>query len=118
MFRTLDGLKKIDNISIIRHPNPPEEGATNLFILIDEVENAVGFKIQEGSIKENGVNGCQVDSIIKVAKIMLEGLNKEFPCYENDEVIKNLEDSIRLLNKRKKRIRSEQVTNSEIKKED
>ena len=35
------------------------------------------IKIQNGPIKENGVNGCQVDTIIEATKAIIEGLNKK-----------------------------------------
>ena len=43
----------------------------------------INIKYQEGPIKENGVNGCQVDDVIAFAKATLKKLNK--PPYECDE---------------------------------
>lgn len=69
-LETLRGVKEIggfdvDHVSGVLRKAPPIE--------IDHDNNAVTFKIQNGPVKENGVNGCQVDTIIRVAKIMYEG---------------------------------------------
>ena len=56
-------------------------------ILITDKLNMISFRIQDGPIKENGVNGCQVDTVIESAKLIIEELNKKFPCRENSIVI-------------------------------
>ncbi|MBP9693186.1 MAG: hypothetical protein KBE16_00550 [Alphaproteobacteria bacterium] len=61
----------------------------------------MSFNIQNGPVKENGVNGCQVDTIIEAAKVILEGLNKEFPCRENATAITKLDEALLWLLKRK-----------------
>lgn len=63
--------------------------------------NTISFKIQNGPIKENGVNGCQVDTIIEAAKLIIEGLNKQFPCRENSMVITKLDEALLWSMKRK-----------------
>jgi len=50
----------------------------------------------------SGVNGCQVDTLIHAAKLMLEGLNKQQHCIENDNAINKLEMAIYWLNERTK----------------
>lgn len=52
-------------------------------IFIDDKENTISFKLQEGPIKEHGVNGCQVDTLIRAAYHIIEGLDKQIPCGEN-----------------------------------
>ena len=64
----------------------------NEYIEIDHEVNTIKFTIQNGPIKENGVNGCQVDTLIHAAKHIIfeledrkadrekrgvEGLNKK-----------------------------------------
>jgi len=71
------------------------------FINIDHGENTVTFEIQDGPIKENGINGCQVDTIIETAKLIVEGLNKKFPCRENAMVITKLDEALMWSKKRK-----------------
>ena len=70
-------------------------------INLTEDKGMISFKIQDRPIKENGVNGCQVDTIIEAAKIMIEGLNVNFPCRENALAITKLEEALMWLNKRK-----------------
>lgn len=69
-------------------------------ISIDHSINTISFRIQNGPIKENGVNGCQVDTIIETAKTIIEGLNKKFPCRENSIVITKLDEALHWLNHR------------------
>lgn len=71
------------------------------FIYVRHDVNSLSFNIQNGPIKENGVNGCQVDTIIEAAKIILEGLNKNFPCRENATAITKLDEALLWLLKRK-----------------
>lgn len=70
-------------------------------VFIFDQLNQIAFQIQNGPVKENGVNGCQVDTIIEVAKAMIEGLNKNFPCRENAMVITKLDEALLWLMKRK-----------------
>lgn len=61
----------------------------------------VTFQIQEGPIKEVGVNGCQIDDVIEFAKNTIEGFNKSYPCRENSVVITKLDEALLWLMKRK-----------------
>lgn len=72
------------------------------FVYIRHDVNSISFKIQNGPIKESGVNGCQVDTIIEAAKLIIEGLNKQFPCRENSLAITKLDEALHWLNARKK----------------
>ena len=63
--------------------------------------NSLSFTIQNGAIKENGHNGCQVDEVIATAKLIIEGLNKKFPCRENSMVVTKLDEALMWLQKRK-----------------
>jgi len=72
------------------------------YILHSHKSNTLIFKIQDGPVKENGINGCQVDEIIKTAKIMIEGLNFNFDCIENKMAINKLDEAIIWLEKRKR----------------
>jgi hypothetical protein len=64
-------------------------------------ESTVKFTIQSGPIKEFGVNGCQIDDVIKWAKEKIEGFNTAFPCRENSVVITKLDEALLWLYKRK-----------------
>ena len=46
-------------------------------------------------------DGCQVDTIIEAAKLMLDGLNKKFPCRENSMALIKLDEALLWLQKRK-----------------
>jgi len=70
-------------------------------IYVDHDVNMISFRIQDGPIKEYGVNGCQVDTVIEAAKIIIEGLNNKFPCRENAMVITKLDEALLWSMKRK-----------------
>lgn len=63
-------------------------------------ENIISFKLQDGPIKEVGVNGCQIDTLIHAAKVILEGLNKKFPCRENENALEHLDSALDALEAR------------------
>lgn len=71
------------------------------FIYIRHDVNSLSFTIQKGPIKENSVNGCQVDTIIETAKIILDGLNKQLPCRENALAITKLDEALHWLEHRR-----------------
>lgn len=71
------------------------------FIYVRHDVNSISFTIQNGPIKENGVNGCQVDTIIAAAKKILEGLNETYKCRENAIAITKLDEALLWLMKRK-----------------
>ena len=71
------------------------------FIYVRHDVNSLSFTIQNGPIKENGINGCQVDTVIDAAKTIIEGLNNKFPCHENDQTIKALDEALMWLDMRK-----------------
>ncbi len=88
---TLEGIKKIGGFVVkeVTWHQPKEN-----FIEVNHKCNAITFKIQDGLIKENGVNGCQLVTLMETALIMLEKLNDKFPCEENKLSIANLERAI------------------------
>jgi len=79
------------------------------FIYVRHDVNSLSFNIQNGPIKENGVNGCQVDTIIETATVMLEGLNSKFPCHDNVQAIIHLKQALSHLENRKKERESRNV---------
>lgn len=74
----------------------------NAFIYVRHDKNSVSFTIQNGPIKEAGVNGCQVVDMIAVAKHMIEKLNEKFPCRENAVTITKLDEALMWQEKRTK----------------
>lgn len=65
-------------------------------------KNSISFTLQNGPIKENGKNGCQLTALIEAAKIVLERLNNKFPCRENSITITKLEEALMWQEKRTK----------------
>jgi len=103
-LETLKGVKKIDGFKVVernRYDEVVKEQVGDNYIDIRHYINTISFKIQNGAVKENGVNGCQVDSIIETAKIIIEKLNEKFPCEENSMVIIKLNEALMWSEKRK-----------------
>ena len=96
-LETLSGLKTIGGYEVTR-------GVSNFSkdcpVFIHDETNEIAFKIQNGPIKENGVNGCQLDTLIETSKIMIERLNEKFPCRENSMAITKLDEALQWLNQR------------------
>lgn len=72
------------------------------FIYVRHDKNSLSFTLQNGPVKEHGVNGCQVDTVIEAAKLILQGLNDNFPCRENSMAITKLDEALMWLDKRKR----------------
>lgn len=64
------------------------------FIYVRHDKNSLAFTLQNGPIKEVGVNGCQVEDIVAVAKKIVEELNAKFPCRENSMMITKLDEAL------------------------
>lgn len=97
-LETLKGIKEIDGFELT---GGVSNFGANRPIFVHDDTNQIAFQIQNGPIKEVGVNGCQVDQLVHVAKLMVEGLNKKFPCRENALVITKLEEAMHWLAARK-----------------
>jgi len=70
-------------------------------VFIDHENNVISFKIQDGPVKEHGVNGCQVDTMMHAAKEIISGLNNAFPSDHNERAIAHLQCAINALDDRK-----------------
>lgn len=70
------------------------------FVYVRNDKNSLSFTIQDGPVSEKGVNGCQVDTLIESAKIILESFNKELSCRENSIAITKLDEALLWLKKR------------------
>lgn len=117
-LETLKGVEKIDGFDVIDLDTARLDSAffdadakfdwgkfdkhrENFPISICHSQNMISFKIQKGPVKEAGVNGCQVDTIIAAALRIIEGLNEKFPCEENGKAIEHLAGALEALNDRK-----------------
>lgn len=98
-LETLLNIQTIGDFKVHRvsWKQPPDH-----FIEINDDDNAITFKIQNGPVKEQGLNGCQVDEIIATARAIIEGLDDKFPCRENKRAIDHLNDACACLNDRRK----------------
>ena len=111
-LETMKDVKKLGEFDVLGERPKHEDGSVNwqLFdeqrktspIYIDHDVNMISFKLQNGPVKQYGVNGCQVDTLIEAAKVIIEGLNKNFPCRENAIVITKLDEALHWLEHRKK----------------
>lgn len=77
-LETLKGIEEIDGFEVCQMDRdwPNYRDKLNRFIKIDHRYNIIVFKLQDGPIKE-GVNGCQVTTLIEASRLIIEGLNKE-----------------------------------------
>lgn len=81
----------------------PEQGMGMPYMEIGEGdENSIKFTFQQGPIKENGVNGCQIDNVIFAITVILRSFNSRFPCRENSCAITHLDEAMMWLEKRTK----------------
>ena len=90
-LETLKGVEKIGKYNVVvmdelrdKHPDKfNESGAMDYtwfekdvrphnFVYVRHDVNSLSFTIQNGPVKESGVNGCQVDTVIEAAKTILE----------------------------------------------
>ncbi len=74
---------------------------------IKKVENGdvvTEINMQEGPIKENGVNGCANEDLLAIVLQRLYCFqNTEFSCVENENAIKSIEEALRYLRLRTNR---------------
>ncbi len=62
------------------------------FVYLNKAE--VTFNIQDGPIKEVGVNGVQVSDMLEFCLEVFKSLNETFPCRENNITITKLEEAL------------------------
>jgi hypothetical protein len=62
------------------------------FIVVDPLRNTLTLTVQTGAIKENGVNGIQVDEVVSIARDIVFGLDQRFPSDFNKQAIADLDD--------------------------
>ena len=55
----------------------------NHFIDIRQDKNSLSFTLQDGPVLQNGVNGCQLTTLVEAALVILGGLHEKHPCDEN-----------------------------------
>jgi hypothetical protein len=70
------------------------------YIYIRRDKNSLTFNLQNGPVREKGVNGCQIDCIISAVEHMLTEANRSFPCRENAIAITKLQEASMWLKRR------------------
>ena len=105
-LETLNGVESIlgEDVLHLEAAIPKEEYLElikNKFIVHGKENNTVIFKIQDGPIKENGKNGCQVDHMIATAQTILKGLNENFPSTFNETAINGLQIALTAMEARR-----------------
>lgn len=112
-LETLKGVEKIDGESVVvmddlreKFPDKFEPGGQmdwkwfeseirpNNFIYVRHDKNSLSFTLQNGPIKENGKNGCQVTALIAAARTIIGKLNENFPCRENAITLTKLDEAL------------------------
>jgi len=66
----------------------------NSFVKVDPKKSTIEFKIQDGPIKEVGVNGTQIDEIGKAWLEIIKSFQHQFPCRENAITITKIEEAL------------------------
>ena len=109
-LETLKGIEEIGGFKVLQERVKNKDGSIDWTktdearkdspIFVDHDANMISFRIQNGPIKEHGVNGCQVDTLIETAKIIIEKLNEKFPCRENRDAIAYLGSTLGALERR------------------
>jgi hypothetical protein len=101
-LETLEGIKEIGGFKIGFWPEEIDPWSSAPPIVVNKNTNSIGFTLQNGPIKEVGVNGCQVDTMIEAAKLIIEKFDEKSPCEENTMVLMHLRSALIWLDTRKK----------------
>lgn len=107
-LETLRGVTSIDGFKVCR--GKPKGMSWKEFdetrkekpIHITDKVNMISFRVQDGPIKEKGVNGCQVDTLVKTAEQIIEALDEKSPSQWNSRAIGHLRDAYSALKARKR----------------
>lgn len=99
-LETLKGVEAINGTQVATVDRVRDHKNTANFIEVDHGSNSILFQIQNGPIKENGLNGCQVTDMIAVSLKIIQGLQALYPCRENAVTITKLEEALMWQKKR------------------
>lgn len=76
----------------MQHLKEALESAPSIYTMV--TANTLTFQIQDGPIKEAGVNGMQITDVLNFTKEVYRSLNAAFPCRENSITITKIEEAI------------------------
>lgn len=105
-LETLKGVKEIGGFKVTHGPEEDTAidaaGIEDHPIAISHDYNTIWFRIQKGPIKERGINGCQVDTLIHAARDIITKLDAKFPSKYNSAAMWALSEAIAHLEQRTK----------------
>lgn len=101
-LETLKDVKEIGGFEAAHVELLATEEDLRKYVIVNHGMNFIGFWLQKGPIKEVGITGCQVETLIDAAKLIIEGFNKKYPCIENVTAILKLDSALDALAARKK----------------
>ncbi len=81
-----------DDPKLVNPPIPWEDGEFEKFINISEDGTTVSFKLQKGTFKQNGWNGCYPIQIVRFAHQLYK--NSDVKDRETSQITTNLEDAL------------------------
>ena len=86
----------------IWHEDEPKFNAPHHFLITDKAERwQMKIDMQEGPIKEFGVNGCCNEDLLNIVKTRLEGFQaSQFACRENAIALTKIEEALLWLHHR------------------
>ncbi|WP_291515768.1 hypothetical protein [Bdellovibrio sp. ArHS] len=93
-LETLKGINKVNGSEYVISCEIGKMSEPRAHIHVIHDYNQILFTLQNGPVKEVGVNGCQVVDMIAVAKHIIEKLNEKFPSSYNEDTIKALGDAL------------------------
>lgn len=103
-LEVLKGIKEVGGFKVcqVAEDGRLVEGTWKEPIYIRHDENTLVFTLQKGPIKEVGVNGCQIDTLIEVAQLLIEKHNEKFPDPHNTKASNALHEALFHLEERRK----------------
>ena len=120
-LETLKGIKSIGGFELVdmdalreKHPEKFNESGSmdfkwfekdirpHNFVYVRHDKNSLSFTLQNGPVGENGVNGCQVDTLAHAVVAIIGGLNAKYPCRENALAVTKFEEGLMWLEARTK----------------
>jgi len=99
-LETLKGVKEIGGFGVREYYKDQIIKEKDQFVEVDHRFNSLHFQLQNGPIKEVGVNGCRVDTLIHAAWLIIGMLNGKYHSDYNVEALNHLGLAIQALDAR------------------
>lgn len=103
-LEVLRGIKEIGGFPVcqVSETGALVQGTWREYVYVRHDENSLVFTLQKGPIKEVGVNGCQIDTLVEVAQLLIEKHNEKFPDPHNTKASNALHEALFHLEERRK----------------